>query len=295
MYKHGNALHAHYSTMKKLIFITLSAGLILAACGEKPAPTTETPTESEPDMLIIPGEKVGLMSPTVYTREAVLAAYGKDAKVDSVYLGEGMFGEGVVIYPDNPRRKVEIFWDPEWDPKRPTFIRIYGDSTGSDWKTAYGLTIGTPMAQVQQQNGKPFSVSGFGWDYGGFVTDWNGGKFNSTLGLRFEVLGNNGVSDKLVGEGVHSSDEPEMVAANPVVIRMEFRFPANEKLPDCVTELVKADKESGKMIVQKMNVNGVDHYWLQSGAAAYDGVEMIYDANCKEVCKTGGFRKPMIA
>ena len=46
-------------------------------------------------------------------------------------------------------------------------------------------------------------------------------------------------------------------------------------------------------MVYKMPVNGIDHYWLQSGAAAYDGIEFIYDANCKEVCKTGGMRKPL--
>jgi hypothetical protein len=279
--------------MKKTTIHLLFFVLFFAACGEKPAPTPETPTVSEPDLSIVIGEKVGLITPSNCTQDGVLAAYGKDAKVDSIYLIDGMYGEGVVLFPDNPKRRVEIYWEKEFDLKRPAYIRIDGDSTGvSDWKTADGLTIGTPITEVQKLNGKAFDLSGFGWDYGGFVTDWKGGKFNTSLGLRFEAK-NAEASGKVSGEGVFSSDSPDMVAASPVVSRMEFRFLANEKLPDCIMALVAADKVEGKMNVHKMSVNGIDHYWLQSGAAAYDGIELIYDANCKEVCKTGGMRKPL--
>ncbi len=251
------------------------------------------PTTAEPDLSIVIGEKVGLITPANCTREGILAAYGKDAKVDSVYLFEGIFGEGVVIFPDNPRRTVSVYWDNELDAKRPAFIRIEGDSTGiSDWKTSEGITIGTTAAEMQKLNGKAFDIAGFGWDYGGFVTDWKGGKFNSSLGLRFDPKAES-TSGKVVGEGGFSSDNPDMVAANPVVVRMEFSFLADEKLPDCIKALVDADKVEGRMMVRKMNISGVDHYWLQSGAAAYDGIELIYDANCKEVCKTGGMRKPL--
>ena len=68
--------------------------------------------------------------------------------------------------------------------------------------------------------------------------------------------------EKISGEGGFSSDNPDMVAANPKVVRMEFRFRADEKLPDCIMALVKADKVEGKMTVRKMTINGVDHYWL---------------------------------
>ncbi len=279
--------------MKKSIVSFLFLALLFAACGEKKAPNSETPSGTEPDLGIVIGEKVGLITPANCTREGVLAAYGTDAKVDSIYIIDGMFGEGVVIFPDNPRRRLEVYWDAEFDPKRPAYIRIDGDSSGvSDWKTADGIAIGTPMTEVQKLNGKAFDVSGFGWDFGGFATDWKGGKFNSSLLLRFEPKAADG-APKVSGEGVFASDNPDMVAAKPVVSRLEFRFLADEKLPDCVTALVKADKVDGKMSVFKMAVKGVDHYWLQSGAAAYDGIEFIYDANCKEVCKTGGMRMPM--
>lgn len=288
-----NFKHFNIKLMKKSIAFLFLAVFGLAACGDKPAPTPETPAITEPDLSIVIGEKVGLITPANCTREAVLAAYGNDAKVDSIYIIDGMFGEGVVLFPDNPRRRVELYWEPEFNTKRPAYIRIDGDSTGvSDWKTTEGITIGTPMSEVQKLNGKAFDISGFGWDYGGFVTDWRGGKYNQSLGIRFEPKDGD-KSEKVSGEGGFTSDNPDMVAANPVVVRMEFRFLADEKLPDCITELVKANKDEGRMNVLKMNVNGTDHYWLQSGAAAYDGIEYIYDTNCKEVCKTGGMRKPL--
>lgn len=279
--------------MSKSTILLLFAALFFAACGEKPAPTSEAPAATEPDLSIVIGEKVGLITSANCSQEAILSAYGNDAKVDSLYIIDGMYGEGVVLFPDNPRRRVEIYWEKEFDTKRPAYIRIDGDSTGvSDWKTSNGITIGTPLADLVKLNGKAFDISGFGWDYGGFVTDWKGGNFNSSMMIRMEPAGNE-ASAKVSGEGVFASDNADMVAANPKVSRMEFRFLANEKLPDCITALVAADKEQGKMNVLKMNVNGTDHYWLQSGAAAYDGIELIYDANCKEVCKTGGMRKPL--
>ncbi|MBI1227562.1 MAG: hypothetical protein GC192_20180 [Bacteroidetes bacterium] len=280
--------------MKNSIFFLLFFSFLFVACGEKKAPATETSLETAADLTIVPGDHVGLVTAETCSREGILAAYGKDAKVDSVYLGEGIVGEGVVIFPYIARQRMEVYWDNEIDAKRPAFMRIYGDSTGSDWKTAEGITIGTLLSTVRQINGKDFNVGGFGWDYGGYVMDWNGGKLNAALSLRFEPSEDNPGAEKVQGEGSFNSDLPEMAAANPKVSVMELRFLAKEKLPDCIMKQIENNRVAqGRMVVYKMTVNGSDHYWLQSGAAAYDGIEFIYDANCKEVCKTGGMRKPL--
>lgn len=277
--------------MKLLLKLSFFSVLLAFGCGDKPAPVQEQPAVNAQDFIVIPGEKFGLLTPNSCSRSAVLAAYGKDAKPDSVYLYEGIFGEGVVLFPNNSRNRVEIYWE-DTTSQRPTSIRVYGDSTGTDWKTADGITIGTTMADVEKLNGKPFDFSGTGWDYGGFVSDWKGGKFDNSLMLRFESTEVEGDAGNVSGEGIFSSDNPAAKAAKPKVILMEFRFFANEKLPACIEQKVKEDTTEGKMVVQKMTVGGTDHYWLNSGAAAYDGVEYIFDANCKEVCQTGGFRMP---
>jgi hypothetical protein len=38
-----------------------------------------------------------------------------------------------------------------------------------------GIHIGSALAEVEKLNGKPFKLSGFDWDYGGHVRDWQGG------------------------------------------------------------------------------------------------------------------------
>jgi hypothetical protein len=36
------------------------------------------------------------------------------------------------------------------------------------------------LAQLEKLNGKPFTFSGFGWDYGGGVAGWGGGKLENS-------------------------------------------------------------------------------------------------------------------
>lgn len=280
--------------MKKIC--TLAAGLLLlaAACTPKKAPDQPS-ADKRLDFSIEPGLRVGLITAGTTSREAVLAAYGDLAKTDSIYLVEGMMDEGVVLFPNAPRRTAYIYWDNSLDPKRPAFIRMNGDSTGaSDWKTTSGLTIGSTLADVERLNGKPFRLSGFGWDYGGMVIDWQGGKLAaSALHLTFSPMSGK-TAERLFGEGEgFLSNEPDVVAADPRVVSMEFRILANDPLPACLESKVTALKGEGKMVVvRKMNVGGADHYWVSDGSAAFDGIEYIYDANCVEKCQVGGFRMP---
>jgi uncharacterized lipoprotein YajG len=48
--------------MTKSTILLLCAALFFAACGEKPAPTSEAPAATEPDLSIVIGEKVGLIT-----------------------------------------------------------------------------------------------------------------------------------------------------------------------------------------------------------------------------------------
>lgn len=194
----------------------------LLACG-RPAPATEATAASEPDYLIVPGERIGRITADNCSREAVLAAYGDEARVEEIYLGEGIAEEGVVVYPDNPRNRLEIYWDAAFDATRPAFLRIRGDG-GTDWKTEGGLSIGTPIKEVERLNGRPFELYGFGWDYGGLVTDWKGGAFDGGLGLGFELTNEEETPVDVLGETILRSDDPTLRRLGPVVTVLELRF-----------------------------------------------------------------------
>ena len=58
-------------------------------------------------------------------------------------------------------------------------MRIAGD--GNIWSLG-PIHAGTPVAEVNAANGKAFKISGFDWDYGGLVQDWDGGKVPALSG-----------------------------------------------------------------------------------------------------------------
>ena len=49
------------------------------------------------------------------------------------------------------------------------------------------MTLGTRLGRLTQLNGRPFTLSGFGWDYAGTVISWNGGRLGAdSAGGRFK-------------------------------------------------------------------------------------------------------------
>jgi hypothetical protein len=185
------------------------------------------------ELLIVPGERVGRITLRQASPSDVLAAYPDHARADSIHLGEGMMAPGVVVFPEDPRKMLEIYWDGELDPLRPAFVRIIGHGLsdgGSAWKTAEGITIGTSLEEVERLNGKPFSLYGFGWDAEGLVADWHGGALSTHLHLRFQMTEQADVPSSVWGDVVLRSDDPQVRRLLPAVAVIELSFPRSEPL-----------------------------------------------------------------
>lgn len=73
--------------------------------------TIATEADPQPDFTIVPGERIGLIDLNTATEAAVLNAYGDQAQKDSIYLGEGIFEPGVVVF-KGTKNQVELYWDP---------------------------------------------------------------------------------------------------------------------------------------------------------------------------------------
>lgn len=210
-------------------FLLLAAtmALLCPAC----APSSEEEASAEAaEYLIIPGERVGKILLDQAAQHQVLAVYSEEARLDSIHLGEGMMAPGVKVFPDDPRRMLEIYWDRELDPLRPAFIRIVGQDGASAWKTAEGITIGVSLEEVERLNGKPFSLYGFGWDAEGLVADWHGGALSTHLHLRFQMTEQADVPASVLGDVVLRSDDPQVRRLLPTVAVMELSFPRSEPL-----------------------------------------------------------------
>ena len=132
--------------------------------------------------------------------------------------GEGTEVPGWVLFPGDAVRRVDIYLDDSG--RHPTSVLV-GDR--SAWTRSDGLRLGLDAGSLEALNGRAFAFSGFDWDYGGYVTDWNGGRL--AHGGRFvgpvRLCAPDGVpADYPAGEGDFMSDLPAVRAAPPRVCEL---------------------------------------------------------------------------
>ncbi len=166
----------------------------------------------------------------------LIEIYGEEnVRFDTVYGGEGEMSMATLLFPES-NDQLEILWGDM--KKRENMINIthyaYYDmeedilSTESRWKTSYGIVIGTTMMELEALNEAPITFMGFGWDYGGMVSDLNDGKlYDSPLMLQlgmvdFNDLYGNADYEALVGDAEFSSENEAAQNLNPVVILLSI-------------------------------------------------------------------------
>ena len=84
-----------------------------------------------------------------------------------------------VLFPNDPRRRLEVLWNNEASRSDTSIIAINGKS---QWVAPKGLKLGLPLAAVEKLNGKPFKVGAFGADGQASVLGWEGGALSSLPG-----------------------------------------------------------------------------------------------------------------
>lgn len=130
------------------------------------------------DRTLIPGVRAGPL--TVSTSEdALRALLGPEGVVrGEVPVGEGFCFPGTVLFPETAD-EAEVTWQ-DSARSRPAAVRLEGE--GSRWSTVEGIRVGMTLAELERANGGPLLFLGFGWDYGGRVADWLGGRLGSPEG-----------------------------------------------------------------------------------------------------------------
>ena len=116
------------------------------------------------------------------TRRELDARFGKANVREDTFAGAEGIGTypALVIFPDDPRKRLELVLDAD-DPDAP-IRELRVRSTDSLWHDASGLRAGMSLAELVALNGAPVSFYGLGWDYGGTVQDWHGGKLANAVG-----------------------------------------------------------------------------------------------------------------
>ena len=187
--------------------------LALAACGQ-PAPSNVEPNEAAS----AEGLTISCANFNNLTPEALVERFGaENVSMQTLPGAEGESYEATVVFANDPTRRLEIVWNEG----RTAAASVSVETAGTRWKTDDGLTIGTPIAAVERVNVMPFKLWGFGWDYGGWVSDWHVGALSQRavpgcrLRIRFSARTDPGVG--AMGDSEFTSNDPAIRAADPAV------------------------------------------------------------------------------
>ena len=126
-----------------------------------------------------------------------------------------------VLYPKDPRQRLEVWWANPAARSDTYLIVINGKS---NWAAPGGLRLGLTLAQLEKLNHKPFKVKGFDKDGVASVSDWDGGVLaslpggcKSGLSLQADPKVPPETVAGLPADKEYSSADPEIRAAKPTV------------------------------------------------------------------------------
>jgi hypothetical protein len=86
---------------------------------------------------------------------------------------------GSILFPNDPKRRLEVLWNNEAARSGTSVIAINGKS---QWIGPKGLKLGMPIQALEKMNGRAFKISGFGTDGSASVLGWEGGALSSLPG-----------------------------------------------------------------------------------------------------------------
>jgi hypothetical protein len=190
------------------------------------------------DRAIVPGVRVGpITAKTV--RADLPKLFPPDAiEDDEIELDEGMLQAATLIYKKDPSLTLAVSWK-DSHPKE-IFV-CFGRRRGTCLWQAAGIQVGTRLNELEHLNGNPFTIAGFGWNYGGNVLSWDGGKLAKLdcngrliLTLDGDRTRDGAYTTDLTSEERHAitgdrpipSTTPAMRKVNPRVVGMLFQFPS---------------------------------------------------------------------
>jgi hypothetical protein len=127
------------------------------------------------DWTVVPGERVGPITRRTVRSDLVRWFPADAIEDDQIELDEGMLQTATLVYKRDPSQTLAISWTGAGTPKQ--IFLCWGLRRGTcRWQAANGIRFGTRLSELETLNGGPFTIAGFGYNYGGNVLSWDGGK-----------------------------------------------------------------------------------------------------------------------
>ena len=202
--------------MRQTLPLFTAIALNLVGCSPKPA--------DDIDLDIVIGERVGAIAADT-TREKLAGLYGAENLSDTDYpIGEGETVPGTIIFPGTSR-EATVIWAP--DKKNEKVDRVV--VTGEEWLLPAGIRPDDELSEVEEINGGPFMIYGFGWDYGG-IGYFKGGKLDRKVQLWFRPSLEEGPDyQKVLGDSLFNSADAAMRAVDPRITEVAIVLGANNQ------------------------------------------------------------------
>ena len=186
--------------------------------------------QNDGEWRIGPGQRIGRVGAAA-TEQELIRAYGP-AVVEQgrIELGEGETAPGTILFGSDSLRRLEILWHDTVSRARPARVIIRG--TTGVWHLPPGIRLGTRLRELEKYNQGPFTLAGFGWDYGGVILDWRGGALAAQLpGVRLYLDPRPEQRDspsysQVLGDRDYASSAEPMQALDPRVYQIFVDFEA---------------------------------------------------------------------
>jgi len=153
--------------------------------------------------------------------ELVTAFKPKNITFTDVESSDGSKVPASILFPNDPKRRLEVWWSNRTTRSDIHLIVIGGQST---WTAPGGLRLGQTLEQVEKINHKAFKLKGFDKDRIATVSDWDGGELatlagdcNAGLSLRADAKASAEKIGVLSADKEYSSSDPAIRATKPTV------------------------------------------------------------------------------
>jgi hypothetical protein len=189
------------------------------------------------DWLIVPGQRVGPITAST-TRADLDALFGKENVRDGGFENSDLPEAATVVLGSDTSAALAVTWDKE---HASTIHICFGTQTGPcRWRTASGIRIGLPLAELQKLNEKSFQVAGFRSEGEGTVVSWRHGMLEEDpsacghlvvrltpafeLDARPLTKEESNLLKQLQGDRPLSSNYLPVLELNPIVSGLELQF-----------------------------------------------------------------------
>ena len=153
--------------------------------------------------------------------ELATAFNSKNITFADVEAADGTKVPASILFPNDPKRRLEVWWSDRTHRSDIHLIVIGGQST---WTAPDGLRLGQTLEQVEKINHKPFKLKGFDKDRIATVSDWDGGALATLAGdckpglsLRADAKASAEKIGALSADKEYSSSDPAIRAAKPTI------------------------------------------------------------------------------